>query len=111
MSSFFVKATIGALKAFPLLNAEIQGTEIVLKHYYDIGIAIGAEDGLVVPVLRGALAERTVALSLPSSVSDMPLTCEPQDAMGAVPHTCSLATLSPATRRSMATLRRRRLAI
>jgi 2-oxoglutarate dehydrogenase E2 component (dihydrolipoamide succinyltransferase) len=54
LSSFFVKATIGALKAFPLLNGEIQGDEIVLKHYYDIGIAIGAEEGLVVPVLRAA---------------------------------------------------------
>jgi 2-oxoglutarate dehydrogenase E2 component (dihydrolipoamide succinyltransferase) len=50
--SFFVKAAISALKTFPLLNAEIQGDEIVLKHYYDVGIAIGAEDGLVVPVLR-----------------------------------------------------------
>jgi 2-oxoglutarate dehydrogenase E2 component (dihydrolipoamide succinyltransferase) len=54
LSSFFVKATIGALKVFPLLNGEIQGDEIVLKHYYDIGIAIGAEEGLVVPVLRAA---------------------------------------------------------
>lgn len=53
-SSFFVKATIGALKRFPYLNAEIQDREIVLKKYYDIGIAIGAEEGLVVPVLRGA---------------------------------------------------------
>lgn len=53
-SSFFVKATIGALKAFPSLNAEIQEKEIVLKKYYDIGMAIGAEDGLVVPVLRNA---------------------------------------------------------
>ncbi len=54
LSSFFVKATIGALKAFPLLNAELQGNEVILKHYYDIGIAIGAEEGLVVPVLRDA---------------------------------------------------------
>lgn len=54
LSSFFVKAAIGALKAFPMLNAELQGNEIVLKHYYDIGIAIGAEEGLVVPVLRAA---------------------------------------------------------
>lgn len=54
LSSFFVRAAIGALKAFPLLNGEIQGNEIVLKHYYDIGIAIGAEEGLVVPVLRDA---------------------------------------------------------
>jgi 2-oxoglutarate dehydrogenase E2 component (dihydrolipoamide succinyltransferase) len=52
--SFFVKMTIAALRAFPQLNAEIQGEEIVLKHYYDIGIAVGAEGGLVVPVLRNA---------------------------------------------------------
>jgi 2-oxoglutarate dehydrogenase E2 component (dihydrolipoamide succinyltransferase) len=52
--SFFTKAAIGALKAFPRLNAEIQGDEIVLKHYYDIGIAVGIEDGLVVPVVRDA---------------------------------------------------------
>src|SRR5690606_21152820 len=43
-----------ALKDFPRLNAEIEGDDIILKHYYDIGIAIGAEDGLVVPVLRNA---------------------------------------------------------
>jgi 2-oxoglutarate dehydrogenase E2 component (dihydrolipoamide succinyltransferase) len=54
LMSFFVKATIGALKVFPHLNAEIQGDEIVFKHYYDIGIAVGAEEGLVVPVLRDA---------------------------------------------------------
>src|SRR6202035_1365911 len=54
ITSFFVKASIAALKAFPLLNAEIQGEEIVLKRYYDIGIAVGAEGGLVVPVLRDA---------------------------------------------------------
>jgi 2-oxoglutarate dehydrogenase E2 component (dihydrolipoamide succinyltransferase) len=52
--SFFVKATVAALKAFPNLNAEIQGEEIVRKHYYDIGVAIGADEGLVVPVVRGA---------------------------------------------------------
>ena len=44
--SFFTKAVIGALKAFPLLNAEIQGDEIVLKHYYDIGIAVGGGGGV-----------------------------------------------------------------
>jgi len=54
ISSFFVKAVIGALKDFPPLNAEIDGDDIVLKHYYDIGVAIGAEEGLVVPVLRDA---------------------------------------------------------
>jgi 2-oxoglutarate dehydrogenase E2 component (dihydrolipoamide succinyltransferase) len=50
--SFFVKASVGALKAFPRINAEIQEDEFVLKHYYDMGIAIGAEEGLVVPVIR-----------------------------------------------------------
>ena len=54
IASFFVKAAVAALKGFPRLNAEIQGDEIVLKHYYDIGVAIGAEGGLVVPVLRNA---------------------------------------------------------
>jgi 2-oxoglutarate dehydrogenase E2 component (dihydrolipoamide succinyltransferase) len=54
IASFFVKAGIAALKAFPRLNAEIQGEEMVLKHYYDIGIAVGAEQGLVVPVIRNA---------------------------------------------------------
>jgi 2-oxoglutarate dehydrogenase E2 component (dihydrolipoamide succinyltransferase) len=52
--SFFTKAVVGALKAFPRLNAEIQGNEMVLKHYYDIGIAVSAEEGLVVPVVREA---------------------------------------------------------
>ena len=52
--SFFTKATVGALEAFPRLNAEIQGNEMILKRYYDIGIAVGAEEGLVVPVLRDA---------------------------------------------------------
>jgi 2-oxoglutarate dehydrogenase E2 component (dihydrolipoamide succinyltransferase) len=52
--SFFTKAVIGALKAFPQLNAEIQGDEIVLKSYYDIGIAVGVAEGLVVPVIREA---------------------------------------------------------
>jgi len=52
--SFFTKAVVGALKAFPRLNAEIQGDEMLLKRYYDIGIAVGVEEGLVVPVLRDA---------------------------------------------------------
>jgi len=54
IASFFVKAAVGALGEFPKLNAEIQGDEIVLKRYFDIGIAVGAEGGLVVPVLRDA---------------------------------------------------------
>ena len=52
--SFFVKASISALKAFPEINAEIAGEEIVFKHYYDIGMAVGSEEGLVVPVVRDA---------------------------------------------------------
>ena len=54
LMSFFVKAAVAALRAFPALNAEVQGDEIVYKHYFDIGIAVGAEGGLVVPVLRNA---------------------------------------------------------
>jgi 2-oxoglutarate dehydrogenase E2 component (dihydrolipoamide succinyltransferase) len=54
ITGFFVKAAVAALKAFPRLNAELQGDELVLKRYYDIGIAVGAAEGLVVPVLRGA---------------------------------------------------------
>jgi len=52
--SFFVKAAVEALKQSPAINAEIRGTEIVYKNYYDIGIAIGGGKGLVVPVLRNA---------------------------------------------------------
>jgi len=54
ITSFFVKASIGALREFPRINAEIQGDEMVLKRYYDIGVAVGATEGLVVPVLRDA---------------------------------------------------------
>ena len=52
--SFFVKAVVGGLKAHPHLNAEIQDDVMVVKHYYDIGIAMDAPGGLVVPVLRNA---------------------------------------------------------
>lgn len=52
--SFFTKAVVGALKEFPLLNAEIQGEDIIQKKYYDIGIAVSTEEGLVVPVVRDA---------------------------------------------------------
>lgn len=52
--SFFTKAVVGALKAFPLLNAEIDGEDIVVKKFYDIGIAVSAKEGLVVPVVRDA---------------------------------------------------------
>ncbi|WP_339321983.1 2-oxoglutarate dehydrogenase complex dihydrolipoyllysine-residue succinyltransferase [Paenibacillus sp. FSL W8-0194] len=52
--SFFTKAVVGALKQFPLLNAEIDGEDIIVKKYYDIGIAVAAKEGLVVPVVREA---------------------------------------------------------
>ena len=52
--SFFTKASIGALKAFPEINAELQGNELVYKNYYDIGMAVNTEEGLVVPVVRDA---------------------------------------------------------
>ncbi len=52
--SFFVKASIEALKEFPDINARIDGSDIVYHHYYDIGIAVSGEKGLVVPVLRNA---------------------------------------------------------
>lgn len=52
--SFFTKAVVGALKQFPAVNAELQGDELVYKRYFDIGIAVGVEDGLVVPVVRDA---------------------------------------------------------
>jgi 2-oxoglutarate dehydrogenase E2 component (dihydrolipoamide succinyltransferase) len=52
--SFFVKATVEALKRFPSVNASIEGDDIVYHDYYDIGIAVSSDRGLVVPVLRGA---------------------------------------------------------
>ncbi|HJD54772.1 MAG TPA: 2-oxoglutarate dehydrogenase complex dihydrolipoyllysine-residue succinyltransferase [Rickettsia endosymbiont of Proechinophthirus fluctus] len=52
--SFFVKATIEALKLIPSVNAEIDGDDLVYKNYYDIGVAVGTEQGLVVPVVRDA---------------------------------------------------------
>jgi 2-oxoglutarate dehydrogenase E2 component (dihydrolipoamide succinyltransferase) len=65
--SFFVKAAIVALKEIPAANAEIDGDDIVYKNHYDIGVAVGAEQGLVVPVVRNAdqlgfaAIEKTVA--------------------------------------------------
>ena len=52
--SFFTKAVVAALKEFPLLNAEIDDTNLIVKEYYDIGIAVSTEGGLVVPVVRDA---------------------------------------------------------
>jgi 2-oxoglutarate dehydrogenase E2 component (dihydrolipoamide succinyltransferase) len=52
--SFFVKAAVEALRAYPAVNAEIRGTDIVYHHYYDIGVAVGGGRGLVVPIIRSA---------------------------------------------------------
>ncbi|HTI14898.1 MAG TPA: 2-oxoglutarate dehydrogenase complex dihydrolipoyllysine-residue succinyltransferase [Dictyobacter sp.] len=60
--SFFTKAVVAALKTQPLLNAEIQGNEIVIKHYYDIGIAVSTNEGLVVPVVRDADSKSFAAI-------------------------------------------------
>ena len=54
LMSFFVKASVEALKEFPLVNARIDGNDIIHQHFYDIGIAVASERGLVVPVLRDA---------------------------------------------------------
>jgi 2-oxoglutarate dehydrogenase E2 component (dihydrolipoamide succinyltransferase) len=67
LMGFFVKAAVAALKEIPAVNAEIDGTEIVYKNYYHIGVAVGTERGLVVPVLRDAdrmgLADIEVAIA------------------------------------------------
>ena len=52
--SFFVKAAVAALKRYPVLNASVDGTDIVYHGYFDIGIAVGSPRGLVVPILRDA---------------------------------------------------------
>ena len=52
--SFFTKAVVGALKKFPMVNAEIDGDDVIVKKFYDIGIAVSAKEGLVVPVVRDA---------------------------------------------------------
>ncbi len=52
--SFFVRACVAALKEIPAVNAEIDGTDIIYKNFYDIGVAVGSPQGLIVPVLRDA---------------------------------------------------------
>ena len=66
--SFFVKTAIEALKHFPGLNAEIRGTDIVYRNYFDIGIAVGGGRGLVVPVLRNA--ERMSFAEIETAIAD-----------------------------------------
>lgn len=67
--SFFTKAVIGALKKYPLLNAEINGNEILKKKFYDIGVAVSTDDGLVVPVVRDA--DRKSFAEIEQSISDL----------------------------------------
>ncbi|MEM9420535.1 MAG: dihydrolipoyllysine-residue succinyltransferase, partial [Planctomycetota bacterium] len=66
--SFFVRASIDALKQCPAINAEVRGTDIVYKSYYDIGIAIGGGKGLVVPILRNA--ERMSFAGIEKAIGD-----------------------------------------
>ncbi len=61
-TSFFVKACVAALKEIPAVNAEIDGDEIVYKNYYDIGMAVSAPNGLVVPVIRDCDAKTPAAI-------------------------------------------------
>ncbi|MFD1953542.1 2-oxoglutarate dehydrogenase complex dihydrolipoyllysine-residue succinyltransferase [Paenibacillus thailandensis] len=67
--SFFTKAVVGALKQFPLLNAEIDGEDLIVKKFYDIGIAVSAKEGLVVPVVRDA--DRLSFAEIERSISDL----------------------------------------
>lgn len=67
--SFFTKAVVGALKKFPMINAEIDGEDIILKKYYDIGIAVSAKEGLVVPVVRDA--DRLSFAEIEHSIADL----------------------------------------
>lgn len=66
--SFFTKAVVGALKAFPPVNSEMQGDELVLKEHFDIGVAIGDSEGLVVPVVRDA--DRLSFAQIEQAISD-----------------------------------------
>lgn len=66
--SFFIKAVVDALKLIPELNAEIRGTDIVYKNYYDVGVAVSGRRGLVVPVIKNA--ERLSFAELEASISD-----------------------------------------
>jgi len=67
--SFFVKATVEALKTVPAVNAYIEGDEIVTNHYYDIGIAVSSDKGLVVPVVRDA--DRLSMAGVEASIADL----------------------------------------
>lgn len=62
--SFFVKAVVAALKKYPIINASVDGNEIIYHDYYDIGIAVGSPRGLVVPILRNADRMSTAQIEL-----------------------------------------------
>jgi 2-oxoglutarate dehydrogenase E2 component (dihydrolipoamide succinyltransferase) len=68
LMGFFVKACVQALKDIPAVNAEIDGTDIIYKNYYHIGVAVGTERGLVVPVLREA--DRMSLAEIESAIAD-----------------------------------------
>ena len=67
--SFFVKATVDALKKVPAVNAYIDGDEIVTNHYFDIGVAVSTDKGLVVPVVRDA--DRLTMAEIEASIADL----------------------------------------
>lgn len=69
--SFFTRAVVGALRAFPLLNSELRDEELIIKEHYDIGIAIGDSEGLVVPVLRAA--DRLTFAQIEQQIADLAL--------------------------------------
>ena len=69
LMGFFVKAVVQALREFPILNAEVQGEDLVYKYHYDIGIAVGTEEGLVVPVLREA--DRKTLAEIEREIEDL----------------------------------------
>jgi 2-oxoglutarate dehydrogenase E2 component (dihydrolipoamide succinyltransferase) len=68
ITSFFIKAAIQALKEHPFVNSEVQGDSILLKHHYDIGVAVGSEEGLVVPVVHNA--DRLSFVELEKAIRD-----------------------------------------
>lgn len=66
--SFFIKAVVAALKKYPIVNASVEGNEIIYHDYYDIGIAVGSSRGLVVPILRNA--DRLTFAQIETQIAD-----------------------------------------
>jgi 2-oxoglutarate dehydrogenase E2 component (dihydrolipoamide succinyltransferase) len=91
--SFFVKACINALKAIPAVNAEIDGDDLVYKNYYDIGVAVGTEQGLVVPVVRDA--DQISFAAVEKTIGD--LAKKARDGKLAIASTCAELTTLPST--------------